>query len=247
MDSRDSTLTHRSEPAIPENAVHMDADSYEPFAFNQKLWELSEDHDTIVVHNPRARHNLGVGVTRPVRVLFLGGVGYYCGGFNNGAHIEIHGNAGWGLGEAMAAGTIVVHGNSAWAAGASMRGGTVVVHGNGGPRTGVAQKGGSILVRGSVGFLSGFMAHSGKLVALSGASDALATSLYEGRVFVAGPVKSLGADAIYDEPTPEELAEIHAEITEHGLPMPTEPLRKVVAEGRLWYFDVRDAAIWRTV
>jgi methylamine---glutamate N-methyltransferase subunit B len=233
--------------SIPDGAAIVDADDHEAFEFNQQLLELSESHDVIVVQNPRARHNLGVGLTRPTHVIFLGGVGYYCGGFNNGAFIEVHGNAGWGLGEAMAAGKIVVHGNTAWAAGASMRGGTIVIHGDGGSRTGVAQKGGSILVSGTVGFMSGFMAHRGKLVALGGAGEALGTSLYEGRVFVAGPVASLGADAIYADPTPDELAEIDADIAEHGLSAPDEPLRKVVAEGRLWYFDVRDAAIWRTV
>lgn len=247
MAQRDLLAADGTQVAIPHGAVTIDADDYDAYAFNQKLWDLSESHDVIVVKNPRARHNLGVGLTRPVHVIFFGGVGYYCGGFNNGGFIEVHGNAGWGLGEAMAAGKIEIHGNTAWAAGASMRGGTIVIHGDGGPRTGVAQKGGTILVRGTIGFLSGFMAHRGKLVALSGAREALGTSLYEGRVFVAGPVQSLGADAIYVEPSAEELAEIAAEIAEHGLEPPDEPLRKVMAEGRLWYFDVRDAAIWRTV
>lgn len=246
MAATSTVSVHGRDVEIPEGAAHIDADEHEVFAFNQRLAELSEEHDTIVVHNPRARHNLGVGLTREVHVIFLGGVGYYCGGFNNGAFIEIYGNAGWGLGEAMAVGTIVVHGNTAWAAGASMRGGTIVIHGDGGPRTGVAQKGGSILVEGSIGFLSGFMAHRGKLVALGGAGDAVGTSLYEGRVFVAGPVVALGADAIEVDPTEEELAEIAAELAEHGLPF-DQPLRKIVAEGRLWYFDVQDAAIWRTV
>jgi len=247
MGVSDSVTVHGREVEVPEGAAHLDADEHEVFAFNRHLNELAESHDTIVVHNPRARHNLGVGLTRPVHVVFLGGVGYYCGGFNNGASIEVHGNAGWGIGEAMAEGTIVVHGNTAWAAGASMRGGTIVVHGDGGPRTGVAQKGGSILVAGSIGFLSGFMAHRGKLVALGGAGDAVGTSLYEGRVFVAGPVVSLGADAMEVEPTSEELAEITAELDEHGLNRPDRPFTKIVAEGRLWHFDADDAAIWRKV
>ncbi len=121
------------------------------------------------------------------------------------------------------------------------------MHGDGGPRTGIAQKGGTILVAGSLRFMSGFMAHRGKLVALSGAGDALGASLYEGRIFVAGPVKSLGGDAVYADPTPGEAAEIRQELAEHGLGWPADPLRKVVAEGRLWYFDARDAALWRTV
>lgn len=240
-------VAHGVEVQIPEGAAHLDADGLDAFEFNRRLLRLTESHVDVVVHNPRARHNLGVGLNAPSHVIVLGSVGYYCGGFNNGAFIEVHGNAGWGIGEAMAAGKIVVHGNTAWAAGASMRGGIIAIRGDGGPRTGVAQKGGSILVAGSVGFLSGFMAHRGKLVVLAGAGDSLGASLYEGRIFVAGPVRSLGADAIEVQPTDEELAEIRAEVAEDGLPWPEEPLRKIVAEGRLWYFDVKDAAIWRTV
>jgi methylamine---glutamate N-methyltransferase subunit B len=247
MATRETIVARGIEIEVPEGAAHLDADGLDAFEFNRRLRALTESHDSIVVHHPRARHNLAVGLTRPAHVMFLGSVGYYCGGFNNGALIEVYGNGGWGLGEAMAAGRIVVRGNTAWAAGASMRGGIIVVHGHGGPRTGVAQKGGTILVGGSLGFMSGFMAHRGKLVALSGAGDALGASLYEGRIFVAGPVKSLGGDAVYADPTPGELAEIRHEIEENGLGWPGQRLRKVVAEGRLWYFDARDAALWRTV
>jgi glutamate synthase domain-containing protein 3 len=242
------TITaHGAEVEVPESAAHLDADGLDARGFNRRLKELAASHEAVVVHNPRSRHNLAVALDVPVHVIFLGSVGYYCGGFNNGATIEIHGNAGWGLGEAMAAGRIVVHGNTGWAAGASMRGGTIVIRGDGGPRTGVAMKGGDILVAGSVGFMSGFMAHAGKLVVLGGAGDALGASMYEGRIFVAGPVRSLGADAVEREPSPEELAEIRRDLEAAGLRMPGAPLRKIVAEGRLWYFDVKEAALWRQV
>lgn len=231
----------------PEDAAVLDADGLDVWEFNRRLREIAASEPAVLVRNPRARHNLAVGVDRAVHIVFLGSVGYYCGGFNNGAFIEIHGNAGWGLGEAMAAGRIVVHGNSAWAAGASMRGGLVVVEGDGGPRTGVAMKGGDILVGGTVGFMSGFMAHAGKLVALGGAGDAAGASMYEGRMFVAGAVKSLGADAVEVEPTDEELREVLHDLDQNGLPRPAEPIRKIQAEGRLWYFDRRDASLWRTV
>jgi glutamate synthase domain-containing protein 3 len=236
----------RPEWSPPPGAVEIDADEFpDAFAFNEALEHLAAEHDAVVVRNPRARHNLAVALTRPVHVVFAGSVGYYCGGFNDGATIEVRGNAGWGLGEAMASGRIVVHGSTAWAAGASMRGGTIVIRGDAGPRTGIAMKGGTILAGGALGFMSGFMAHRGKIVALGGAGDALGASMYEGRIFVAGPVQSLGTDATETEPTAEELDEIRAELAEAGLCWPTKPLRRVVAEGRLWFFDAKDAAIWR--
>ncbi len=243
----DRIEAHGMQIEPPEGAARLDADGLDPWEFNRRLRELAGDHPAVVVVNPRARHNLAVAIDLPLHVIFAGSVGYYCGGFNAGAFIEIYGNAGWGLGEAMASGRIVVHGNSAWAAGASMRGGTIVIEGDGGPRTGVAMKGGDVLVAGSVGFMSGFMAHRGKLVALGGAGDALGASMYEGRIFLAGPVKSLGADAVEREPTEDEVAEIRRDLEENGIPWPAEPIRKIEAEGRLWYFDAKDAAIWRSV
>lgn len=233
--------------ALPDGAAEIDADTCDAHTFNRKLQELAADHETIVVHNPRARHNLAIGLTQPVRVVFLGSVGYYCGGFNAGATLEVYGNAGWAIGEAMAAGRIVVHGSTTWAAGASMRGGIIVIDGDAGPRTGVAMKGGDVLVGGHLGFMSGFMAHLGKIVALGGAGDALAASMYEGQVFLAGDVDSLGADAKEVAPTEQELAEVRGLLLANGLPEPPSPLRKIVAEGRLWYFDARDAELWRQV
>ncbi len=243
-----TTVAPGAEVPVPKGAAHLDADGLDAWEFNRRLRELvAAGEDVVVVHNARARHNLAVALDRSVHVVFIGSVGYYCGGLNNGAFIEIYGNAGWGLGEAMADGRIVVHGNTAWAAGASMRGGTIVVEGSGGPRTGVAMKGGDILVAGSVGFMSGFMAHRGKLVALGGAGDALGASMYEGRIFVGGPVRSLGADAVEREPTEEEIAEVRRDLEASGLALPQKPLRKIEAEGRLWYFDKRDASLWRSV
>ena len=235
-------------PGVPSDATHLDADGLDAHAFNRKLRELAQAHELVAVDNPRARHNLGIGLeTGAAHIHFLGSVGYYCGGFNAGAQITVHGNAGWALGEAMAAGRITVHGSTAWSAGAGMRGGTIVIVGDAGPRTGIAMKGGDILVGGTVGFMSGFMAHRGKLVALGGAGDALGASMYEGRIFVAGPVSGLGADAIERELDAADLDELRRDLAQAGLSWPVQPLRKIEAEGRLWYFDKHDARIWRNI
>ena len=233
---------------LSDDAVHLDADDLGAYELNRKLHELSRDHAQIVVDNPRARHNLGIGLEADdAEIHFLGSVGYYCGGFNAGASIVVHGNAGWGVGEAMSAGTIVVHGSTAWSAGAGMRGGTIVIHGDGGPRTGIAMKGGEVLVAGSVGFLSGFMAHRGKIVVLNGAADGLGASMYEGVIFVSGSVSSLGADAIERTVDAKDREELSRALGSAGFSWPDDPFRKVEAEGRLWYFDKHDGRIWRSI
>jgi hypothetical protein len=91
-----STVSHNLEVQGPEGSAHLDADGLDAWEFNRRLRELAASEPAIVVHNPRARHNLGVGLDRPVHIVFAGSVGYYCGGFNNGAFIEIFGNADGG-------------------------------------------------------------------------------------------------------------------------------------------------------
>jgi glutamate synthase domain-containing protein 3 len=245
--SIDQTAVNRW-AGLSDDAVHVDADGLDAYRLNRTLRELAQGSQQVAVDNPRARHNLGIGLeAMRAEIHFLGSVGYYCGGFNAGASIVVHGNAGWGVGEAMSEGRIVVRGSTAWSAGAGMRGGTIVIHGDGGPRTGIAMKGGDIFVVGSVGFLSGFMAHRGKIVVLNGAGESLGASMYEGRIFVSGDVGSLGADAIERPLDGKDTEELVRDLAVVGLPWPDGPFRKIEAEGRLWYFDKHDGRIWRSI
>jgi len=69
--------------------------------------ELAKGH-FVLVKDTRSRHNLGVGLPAGAKIRFEGSVGYYCGGLNDGAHIEVERNVGWSVGEAMATGEIIV-------------------------------------------------------------------------------------------------------------------------------------------
>ena len=151
------------------------------------------------VANPGGLHSVAVGVDRPVKVDVLGSVGYYCAGMNDGASITVHGSAGPGVGENMMSGTIRIKGDASQYAGATGRGGLLIIEGNAASRCGISMKGIDIVVHGNIGHMSAFMAQSGNLVVLGEAGDALGDSLYEARLFVRGPVKSLGADCIRKE------------------------------------------------
>ena len=59
------------------------------------------------------------------------------------------------------------------------------------------------------------MAQSGNLVICGDAGDALGDSIYEARLFVAGDVKSLGADCIEKEMRPEHI-KILEDLLERG-------------------------------
>ncbi len=198
----------------------------------------------IIIRNTGSRHNLGIGLPQGAQLHFEGSVGYYCGGLNNGATITIDRNAGWGVGEAMASGHITVGGYAGMSCGAAMLGGTIHVKGDTGPRCGVAMKGGNIIVEGKIGYQSGFMSHAGKIIALNGAGASCADALWEGEVWVAGEIESLGIDVKVIEPSAEDVAEVEEILAPLGLNDSSREWRKMISGQRLWYFESRDANAW---
>lgn len=211
---------------------------------NQDIQAAVARGDAVRVVNTLSRHNLGVGLPDGAEVHFEGSVGYYCGGLNTGARITVERNCGWALGEGMAKGHITVGGYAGMSCGAAMIGGTIHVKGDAGPRCGVAMKGGNIVVEGKIGYQSGFMAHAGRIIALGGAGASCADALWEGEVWVAGEVESLGVDVNVVEPSAEEVAEVDAILEPLGLVDSARNWRKMVSGQRLWYFESRDASAW---
>lgn len=198
----------------------------------------------VVVREPMSRHNLGVALTGRGRVRFAGSVGYYCAGLSDGPDVHIEGNAGWGIGEALASGQVTVEGNSGMSVGASMRGGTIHVKGNAGPRAGISLKGGNLVVEGDVGYLTGFMAHAGRIIACGDSRGSVGDSLWLGSVWIAGTVQSLGIDAKIVEPADGERSEVEATLADLGIAAADRDWKKVVSAEQLWYFEARDAKKW---
>lgn len=205
---------------------------------------IDAGHTEVHLTEPDARHNLGVALLRPVRVVFEGSVGYYCAGMIDGAHVEVRGSAGWGTAESMMNGTVVIDGNAGSGVAASIRGGTVVVRGDAAARAGVSMKGGTLLIGGNCGYMAGFMMQKGRIVVCGNAGDALADSMYEGTVFVGGAIEALGNDAVIEEPTAEDAAWLKDLLATHRIAGPTS-FRKVVSGRKLWNFDRKELAIWK--
>ena len=192
---------------------------------NQALRAALAAGESVSVAHPEARHNLGVALLQPGHVAFEGSVGYYCGGMNDGATIEIRGSAG----------------NSA---AASIRGGTVVVRGDAGARAGVAMKGGMLLVEGDAAYMTGFMMQRGVIIICGNAGEALADSMYEGKIFIAGQPASLGNDAIVEQPTDQDRAMIDEALRRYGFDT-NRTFRKIVAGRKLWNFEKKDLGVWK--
>ena len=125
-----------------------------------------------------------------------------------------------------------------------MLGGTIHVKGDAGPRCGVAMKGGNIIVEGKIGYQSGFMSHAGRIIALGGAGASCADALWQGEVWVAGEIESLGVDVKVVEPDADEVAEVEGLLEALGLSDKSRDWRKMISGQRLWYFESRDANAW---
>ena len=198
----------------------------------------------IVVADPGARHNLAVAILQPVRLVFEGSVGYYCAGMMDGGHIEIRGSAGWGTAESMMSGTVIVDGSAGSGVAASIRGGTVVVKGDAAARAGVSMKGGTLLIGGNCGPMAGFMMQKGRIIICGDAADALADSMYEGVVYVGGTIDALGNDAVVEEPSSVEQADLKELLQVHKISAPAT-FKKVIAGRKLWNFDRKELEIWK--
>ncbi len=198
----------------------------------------------VLVREPRALHNLGVGIVMPVRLTFDGSVGYYGAGLIDGPTVEIRGSAGWGVAESMLNGSVTVRGHAGNGAAAAIRGGTVVVHGDAAARAGVSIKGGLLLVGGGCGTMAGFMGQKGTIVVCGDAGPAFADSMYETVCFVGGRIADLGNDAVVEEPSPADLGFLAETLERHGI-RPPPAFRKVVAGRKLWNFDKREWTVWK--
>jgi len=196
------------------------------------------------VQQPDARHNLGVALLQPVRLVFEGSVGYYCAGMMDGAQVEIRGSAGWGTAESMMGGTVIIDGNAGSGVAAAIRGGTVVVRGNAAARAGVSMKGGTLLIGGNCGYMAGFMMQKGTIVVCGNAGHALADSMYEGVVFVGGDIESLGNDAVIEKPSATERKNLQKLLQTYNITGPAA-FRKVVSGRKLWNFDRKELEVWK--
>jgi glutamate synthase domain-containing protein 3 len=211
---------------------------------NRAIRAALEQGRSVRVKDPGARHNLAVAVLRPGQIVIDGSAGYYCGGMNDGATIEIRGSAGWGVAEGMLSGHVTVDGNAGNGAAAAIRGGTVIVRGDCAARAGVTMKGGLLLIGGDAGYMTGFMMQRGTVVICGNAGEALADSMYEGVIFVGGEIASLGNDAVIEDVTAADEKVLAPAFAAARISRPAR-LRKIVAGRKLWNFERSEMATWR--
>ena len=210
-------------------------------AVNQALRAL-EPGDAATVAAPRGRHNLAVGLDRPVAVRVEGNAGYFLGGLcgtkdGGGPEITVDGFVGWSVGENLMGGTIRVRGSASQSAGASARGGHIVVEGDASLRAGISLKGATVAIAGNAGAMTGFMAQAGTILVGGDAGHALGDSLYEAVIYVQGSIASLGADAVVEEMTDHDLLAVKQLVEDTGFAhIEPERVTKVASGRQLYHF-----------
>lgn len=198
----------------------------------------ASDGAVVRILEPRGRHNLAVGLRHHCEITIDGNAGYFIGGLCDGPDITVRGFVGWSVGENLMSGTIRVHGNASECTGASAHGGLIVIEGDASSRTGISLKGGTVAVAGDVGHMSGFMAQAGTILVGGDAGESLGDSLYEAVIYVAGKIRSLGADAQVEDLTEADVEAVRRLIAEAGFDhIDPENVTKVASARQLYNFD----------
>jgi len=191
-----------------------------------------------VIREPRGAHNLAVGLMHHLDVTIDGNAGYYTAGLSSGPDVVVRGSVGWGVGENLMSGSVRVTGNASESAGASAHGGVVIVEGDASSRAGISLKGGTLLVGGDVGHMSAFMAQAGVILVGGDAGDSLGDSLYEAVIYVAGKVRSLGADARVEDLTADDVERVRALVDVAGFGhIDPQNVTRVASAKTLYNFD----------
>jgi formylmethanofuran dehydrogenase subunit C len=209
---------------------------------NRALRAAPEGEPALVTH-PRGRHNLAVGLPAPASITIDGNAGYFLGGLGgqadgSGPDIVVNGFVGWSVGENLMGGTIRVKGSASQSAGSSARGGRIIIEGDASLRAGISLKGGSLLIAGDAGAMSGFMAQAGTILIGGNAGHGLGDSLYEAVIYVGGTIASLGADAVVEEMTDDDVLVVKRLIEESGFDhVDPHEVTRVSSARQLYHFS----------
>jgi glutamate synthase domain-containing protein 3 len=240
-DARGLAEPHAEAPRVAEidgDRATFDARELSTRQINLELRRLlyGEGVTDVTVREPGAKHSLGVGILTRCRITFAGSLGYFGCGLIDGPEVHITGRVGWSGFENMMSGVVVVDGNAGSLTGAAVRGGDIVVKGRVGARTGIDQKGGTIIVLGDAGAMTAFMMQRGRQVICGNVGPGLGDSMYDGTLYVAGKVKSLGIDCVPGEWDDSDTEFIDRKFRIYGLGSPPD-FQKFVCGKKLYNYD----------
>jgi methylamine---glutamate N-methyltransferase subunit B len=218
-------------------AVTLDVRALGVSEVNKRLRAIGAGGE-VTLTEPWGAHNIGVGLVNHVRITVHGNAGYYLAGLCDGPDFVVAGSVGWGVAENLMSGVVRVRGNASESAAASAHGGLVVVEGDASSRAGISLKGGTLAVAGNVGHMSAFMAQAGTILVGGDAGASLGDSLYEAVIYVAGRIRSLGADARVEDLSETDVTRVRELCDAAGFDhIDPENVSRVASAKQLYNFD----------
>jgi|GEM_PF-99560 Glutamate synthase domain 3 len=221
---------------------YIDALNLRSEELNRMIAEKIEHFGEVGILNPHSMHNIGIGLSRPGKILVQGSTGFYTGGFLEGPTIIVEGNTGWYAGDNMMAGELIIAKNTGSNVGAYFNGGVMVIYGGTGSRVGYGMKGGTIIVCGSAGRTAGQMTMGGKLILLGKVGKQVGESMYKGVIYVQDHEveEKLGSNVYLDGIQEAEAAELSALFTRYHIkadPLNFRAIRPAVSgRHKYWLF-----------
>lgn len=180
------------------------------------------------IQNCLGQRFIGTGMDH-IEITVNGIPGNALGAYLNGAKIIVSGNAQDAVGDTMNAGEIIIHGNIGDAAGYAMRGGKIFVRDNAGYRAGIHMKAYRekmpvMVIGGCAGSFLGEYQAGGKIIVLGLTADAdktvgsfPCTGMHGGKMYLRGRTDGISfpGQVTVNPATPEDMAEIEADIAEY--------------------------------
>jgi methylamine---glutamate N-methyltransferase subunit B len=212
---------------------------------NRALQAMPDGSEARILQ-PRGRHNLAVGLANEVGVTVEGNAGYFLGGQcgrrgDTGPEIVVNGFVGWSVGENLMGGFIRVRGSASQSAGSSARGGRIFIEGDASLRAGISLKGGTLAIAGDAGAMTGFMAQAGTILIGGDAGHALGDSLYEAVIYVHGAIASLGADAVVQDLSDDDVLTVKRLVEASGFDhIEPENVTRVGSARELYHFSTHN-------
>ncbi|HEX3541387.1 MAG TPA: hypothetical protein VHT75_13215 [Acidimicrobiales bacterium] len=203
------------------------------------------DGTSVVITEPRGRHNLAVGLTNHLDLTIAGNSGYFTGGLSEGPDITVDGFVGWSVGENLMGGTIRVRGSASQSAGSSAHGGLIAIEGGASLRAGISLKGGTVAIGGDAGAMCAFMAQAGIILIGGDAGPGLGDSLYEAVIYVGGSLHGLGADAQIEELNDDDVLAVKRLVELTGFDhIDPGNVKRVASARTLYHFDSANFAAY---
>jgi glutamate synthase domain-containing protein 3 len=106
-------------------------------------------------------------------------------------------------------------------------------------------KGATLVIAGSVGAMTGFMAQAGTILVGGDAGHGLGDSLYEAVIYVAGSIASLGADAVVEPMTDDDVLAVKRLVEDSGFDhIEPDSVTRVSSARRLYHFSTHNSGAY---